>query len=121
MSTTPQPERRRDVRVVIQIPLTLKWFDSDGKEHEESIQTEVINSYGFLFFMKSKIAEGDSLDVINPSNNKNSSAKIIWSGETDALGRNHVGIELADPSSEFWGEQFVEKRKKANMTDTWVD
>jgi len=121
VSTTPQPDRRRDLRVNIQIPLTLKWLDSDSKEHEEDIQTEVINSYGFLFFMKSTIAEGVSLDVLNPSNNKNSSAKIIWSGETDALGRNHVGIELADPSSEFWGEQFVEKQQKANTKDTWVD
>ena len=121
MSTTPQPERRRDARMDIQIPLTLNWFDSDGKEHKESIQTETINSYGCLFFMKSKVVEGAPLDIINPSNNKNSVAQVIWSGETDAQGRTHVGIELADPSSDFWGEQFVEKRKKANIKDAWVD
>ena len=121
MNTTSQLERRRDVRMDIQLPLTLKWFDSDGKEHEEGIQTETINSYGCLFFMKSKVVEGAPLDVINPSNNKNSVAQVIWSGETDAQGRTHVGIELADPSAEFWGEQFVEKQKKTRFSDTWVD
>ena len=121
MSVSPKPERRRDIRMNIQIPLTLKWFDSDGKEHEEGIETEINNSYGCLFFMKSKLVKGASLDIINPSNNKHSIAKVIWSGETDAQGRNHVGIELAYPSPEFWGEQFVKEWKKANITDAWVD
>lgn len=104
MSTTAQPERRRDVRMDIQIPLTVKWSDNDGKKHEEGIQTKVINSYGCLFFMKSKIAEGTTLDITNLSNNKKHIARVIYSGYTDAQGRTIVGIGLVDPSSEFWGK-----------------
>lgn len=45
MNTLPSPERRRDVRVDVKIPIILKWMEPDGQEKVERIQTQTIMDF----------------------------------------------------------------------------
>lgn len=125
MSPAPQPERRRDIRQEKNLSLKLKWDDSQGIAHFETIQTESINAYGCMFFLKSKIADGTEIELMNPATNRKCEAKVIWCGETDPQMRTHVGIELVEPGPDFWSVQVQpkagEEKVEKDYTDVWVD
>ena len=53
---TKKLERRRDLRVQVKLPLTLKWKKTDGTEFETRVSTENVSKSGFL------CASGASLD-----------------------------------------------------------
>ena len=125
MNTLPSPERRRDPRRNMNVSLKLKWGNSEGNKHEETIRTDSINAYGCMFFLKSRIADGTEIELMNPATKRTCEAKVIWCGEADPEGRTHVGVELVDSSPDFWvrqeqqkaGEQKIEK----DYTGRWVD
>ena len=121
MSISPRPERRRDTRIDIHIPLTLIWVDDNGKEHRETTQTESINAYGCLFYAKLNSLPGTYIDLMNLSTKSKSTARVIWCGETDAEGRTYLGVELTANNPDFWGKQVEEEQKKSMFANTWVD
>ncbi len=121
MSIFPQPERRRDTRIDVHIPLTLIWVGDNGKEHRDTIQTETINAYGCLFYANLNIPPETSIDIMNLSTKSKSTARVIWCGETDAEGRTYLGVELTETNPDFWGKQVEEELKKEVISDTWVD
>ncbi len=125
MSNSPTPERRRDPRQDKNVSLKLKWDDSEGNKHEETIQTESINTYGCMFFLKSRIVNGTEIELMNPATNRTSEAKVIWCGDTDAEGRTHVGVELVEPDAEFWAlkikEKAGEEKIEKDYSGRWAD
>ncbi len=132
MAKPAEPERRRGLRMDLRVRLTMKRTDKDGRSRQESIETEVINDYGFMFHCVSKLMEGEELKFLNPANSQEAEARVIWCGETDAEGRQHVGVELLNPVARFFDTPKRDapktepptpttKHRPRRPLDTWVD
>ena len=127
-----EPERRRGLRMQLRVRLTMKRTDRDGRPRQESIETEVVNDYGFMFHSVSILMEGEQLEFLNPANSQATEARVIWCGETDGTGRQHVGVELLKPVASFFDTPKRDAPKTERPTpttqkrprrpnDTWVD
>ncbi|MGB6199694.1 MAG: hypothetical protein WBF35_09115, partial [Candidatus Acidiferrales bacterium] len=58
LSNDPAISRRRSQRVIMSIPVTVKWRGADGKETEESTASLVLNAHGALLALANTLKEG---------------------------------------------------------------
>jgi hypothetical protein len=97
--------RRRSQRVIMSIPVTVKWSGPDGLEAEETTASLVVNAHGALLALAANIAEGQTLRLVNRMTREEESCRVVYLGPASS-GKVRVAIEFLQPSPEFWHITF---------------
>jgi hypothetical protein len=93
---------RQGPPAVSDVLLAVRWVNRDGASQEEKATARVVSERGCVVPMRAALAEGEALQLVNHSNGKVSTAKVIWCGAIDPEGRQQVAIELDECDPQFW-------------------
>lgn len=99
-------DRRRSPRVLLEIPVVVKWRDKKGEIRSELATTKVVNAYGALLTLKAPVWVGLELEMGNLNSRATAKARVVWVGNPTAEGSVELGIELSDPHPEFWAGEI---------------
>lgn len=99
----PDRDRRRSQRVFIVIPVNISFTNKDGVRIKEEVHTEIVSRHGALLRVKGSIPLHAEVELSRPRTSQSAHARVVWTGKPDAEGITRVAVELATPSTEFWG------------------
>ncbi|MBI4461975.1 MAG: hypothetical protein HY653_03625 [Acidobacteria bacterium] len=95
-------DRRRSPRVLLEIPVLVRWEDEKGEVFTETTTTKVVNAYGALVVLKNRVRVGMELQVTNLATRASAKAKVVCLGDLTPDRGLEVGIELESSDPEFW-------------------
>lgn len=95
---------RAGARVNSRVKLTVEWTEG-GVTHQADGYTVDISRKGCFAIVPQGFAVGQKLNIKNRSNQKTAEAVLIWRGHEGRSGWE-LGLELVQPSEEFWGVEF---------------
>jgi len=100
--TGVQLDRRRMPRVLMEVPVMVRWIDRDGRPHTEPSATQVVNAYGALVRLKNPLGLGQELEIINLKTQVGARARVVWVGSRARGGGVGIGVELGNPDPDSW-------------------
>jgi len=95
---------RSGQRLVVAIPVTISGEDVAGQSFTENSATVVVNRGGGKIITTHELALDSTIQVIVPSRNRASAARVVRLGEKSG-NQQEIAIELKQPEN-FWGIQF---------------
>jgi c-di-GMP-binding flagellar brake protein YcgR len=95
---------RAGVRVNSRVSVAIEWTEA-GRTLRAEGYTVDISPKGCLAVLPQGLAVGQKLRLINLVNNSVSEAVLIWCAHEEGGGWE-LGLELQEPSPEFWGLDF---------------
>ncbi|HJY87411.1 MAG TPA: hypothetical protein VKE24_11300 [Candidatus Acidoferrales bacterium] len=87
---------------VSNVLVAVRWVNREGASQEEKATARVVSERGCVVPMRAALVEGETLELVNHSNGRISTAKVIWCGAIDRDGRQQVAIELDRSDPQFW-------------------
>jgi hypothetical protein len=100
-----QSDKRRSMRVVIEIPVSVFGQNLDGKIFEEKTRTVTVNAHGALVFLEAVIDPQKSVLLTNTKTRMEVRCRIAYRKEIKT-GRFEIGLEFTDSLPRFWGINF---------------
>lgn len=94
--------RRQSPPAVSNVLVAVRWVNRDGASQEEKATARVVSERGCVVPMRAALAEGETLQLVNHSNGKVCTARVIWCGAIDPEGLQQVAIELDKSDPQFW-------------------
>src|SRR5580698_91906 len=91
------PGRRRSMRVLLSVPITVSGKTADDQDFSEETRTLVVNAHGALISMAAHLATDQKVTVSNRATHKTLECHIVYIGNTQA-GKSQMGIEFVKPS-----------------------
>jgi hypothetical protein len=104
-SWTPDPGRRRSMRVLLSVPIHVSGKTYENKDFREETRTLVVNAHGALISLAARVAAGQAITVENKATNQILECRVVYLGSTQA-GKSQMGIEFSKPSTRFWQIDF---------------
>jgi hypothetical protein len=115
-SQTPAPElekqslqldtgRRRSMRVLLSVPITVSGQGKDSRAFTEDTRTLVVNAHGALISLAAKVIAGQNITVSNNATRSRQECRVAYLGNP-AAGKIQMGIEFVEPSPTFWQIDF---------------
>jgi hypothetical protein len=95
---------RAGVRVNSRVSVAIEWTEG-GRTLRTEGYTVDISPKGCLAVLPQGFAVGQKLRLVNLVNNNVSVAVLVWCAHEERGGWE-LGLELQEPSSEFWGLDF---------------
>jgi hypothetical protein len=95
---------RAGVRLNSRVAVAVEWSEGGQTLRAEGYTVD-IGPKGCLAVVPQGFAVGQRLRLVNLVNNTTSAAVLIWRGHEGRTGWE-LGLELQDPSEEFWGLDF---------------
>jgi len=95
---------RAGVRVNSRVNVAVEWAET-GRELRAEGYTVDISPKGCLAVVPQGFLVGQKLRLINLTNNNACDAVLVWRGHEGRRGWE-LGLELQEPSNEFWGLDF---------------
>ena len=95
-------DRRHTLRVLLEIPVMVKWVDNSGTQRESFATTRIVNAGGGLLMLRDLVPDGTLLELTNIKTKAVAKAKVVWSGKTQSKGEFDVAIELETSEKNFW-------------------
>jgi hypothetical protein len=102
--TSAKAGARSGQRLVVAIPVTISGEDVAGQSFTENSATVVVNRGGGKIITTHELALDSTIQVIVPSRNRASAARVVRLGEKSG-NQQEIAIELKQPEN-FWGIQF---------------
>ncbi len=103
---TPVSNRRRSTRVMLVIPVEIKWMTKDGPWVQEHADTEVVSQHGAMLRMKSRLSPGVLVEIRRPAVGQSVKAKVVGAGNPSSDGLARIAVEMLVPNDTFWGIVF---------------
>jgi hypothetical protein len=97
---TRYPERRRSVRLSLQVALTVRCRLPEGETIDLMASTYVVSAHGALLLMDTPLIPGQSVQLIN--NMTSETADCHVTSLRERRDRRFVGITFAAPHVDFW-------------------
>jgi c-di-GMP-binding flagellar brake protein YcgR len=102
---TPIPERRRERRIGVQLPLHVRWTEPNGAAFEERTKSENICRGGVAFVTRRKVGTGASLEIRIPLPGAGSASesefstvgRVVHIKDADEPAAVLVGVEFTGP------------------------
>lgn len=91
-------------RLNSRVPVAIEWTEGGRTLRAEGF-TKDIGPKGCLAIVPQGFVVGQKMSVINLINQVSSEAVLIWRGHEGPAGWE-LGIELHEPSPDFWGLDF---------------
>lgn len=102
-----ESDRRRSTRVMLVIPVEVKYMTKEGPWVQEHAETEVVSLHGAMLRMKARLTPGTQMEVRRPEISKSAKAKVVGAGSPSNDGLARIAIEILPPNdSTFWGVCF---------------
>lgn len=102
---TPDPGRRRSMRVLLSVPIQTSGKLADGAEFKEEGRTLVVNAHGALISLAAPVAAGQHITIYNKATSKSLDCRIVYLGNAQG-GKTQMGVEFVRPSPAFWQIDF---------------
>jgi hypothetical protein len=102
---TPDPGRRRSMRVLLSVPIHVSGKLAGNQEFKEDTRTLVVNAHGALIALAAKVTAGQTVTVGNNATHQSLECRVVHIGTTQG-GKAQLGIEFAKPSPKFWQIDF---------------
>lgn len=104
MQRTRYPERRRTMRLSLQIPLTVRCRLHEGETIDLQASTYVVGASGALLLMDTPLIPGQTVKVFNEHTAK--SIDCVVTSLREKRERRFVGIAFVNPNVDFWHITF---------------
>ena len=91
-------------RIKSRVPVAIEWSDAGRSVRAEGYTVD-ISPRGCLVVIPRNFPVGDTLRLINLINQIGCEAILVWRGHEGPAGWE-LGLELRDPSPDFWGLDF---------------
>jgi hypothetical protein len=99
------PVRRRSIRLLLSVPIVVRWRTSEGEDFAVEARTLVVNAHGALISLGAQLDVGQLITVENKSTAHAIECRVVYSG-TGQGGRIQMGIEFLKASQSFWQVEF---------------
>jgi hypothetical protein len=99
------PGRRRSMRVLLSVPITVKGKTTANQEFDEETRTLVVNAHGALISLAARVAAAQEITVANKATQSTRECRVVYVGSEQA-GKSQMGIEFVKPSPSFWQIDF---------------
>lgn len=100
MQRTRYPERRRTVRLSLEIPLTVRCRLHEGETIDLKASTYTVSAHGALLLMDTPLIPGQKVRVINDMTSE--SVECFVTSLREKRERRFVGIGFAPANIDFW-------------------
>lgn len=100
MQRTRYPERRRTVRLPLQVSLTVRCRLPEGETLDLNASSYIVTANGGLLLMDTPLLPGQKVRLIN--NNTSEGAECIVTSLREKQERRFVGIGFTQPNLDFW-------------------
>jgi len=104
-SWTPDPGRRRSMRVLLSVPIHVAGITADGDPFQEEARTLVVNAHGALISLSAPVSTGQRITISNKATQKSLDCRVVHVGNIQG-GRTQLGVEFVKPSPTFWQIDF---------------
>lgn len=104
MHRSRYPERRRTVRITLQIPLKVRCKMPEGEAIDLKAHTQYVSAHGALIVMDAPLLPGQTVRVFNEMTNE--SVECFVTGVREKHERRFVGVGFAAPKTDFWHVVF---------------
>lgn len=102
---TPEPGRRRSMRVHLSVPIQVSGKTRDGKDFNEEARTLIVNAHGALISLAAHVAAGRTVTIANKATCQSLECRVVQVGNPQA-GRMQVSVEFVKPLASFWQIDF---------------
>ena len=110
MQRTRYPERRRTMRLSLQIPLTVRCRLPEGETIDLKASTYILSAHGALVLMDTPLLPGQTVRVFNEHTAK--SIDCVVTSLREKRERRFVGISFVNPNVDFWHIVFPKSGTK---------
>src|SRR5215470_2416686 len=100
MQRVRYPERRRTVRLPLQIPVKVRCRLPEGETIDLQASTYVVSAHGALLLMDTPLIPGQSIRIFNEMTAE--SAECHVTSLREKRERRFVGVTFASPNTDFW-------------------
>ena len=100
MQRARYPERRRTVRLPLQVPLTVRCRLPEGETIDLKATTYVVSAHGALLLMDTPLLPGQRIHVFNEMTSESVDCHVTSLREKHD--RRFVGITFSEPDQDFW-------------------
>jgi hypothetical protein len=104
MHRTRYPERRRTVRITLQIPLTVRCQMPEGEAIDLKASTQFVSAHGALIVMDAPLIPGQTVKIFNDMTSE--SVECFVTSVREKEERRFVGVGFANPPRDFWHVVF---------------
>ena len=101
----PNKGRRRSLRVLLSVPVTIAGKNASGKNFHEETKTLVVNAHGALILLANPISQEQDLTMTNKTTKQQLPCRAVYSGPSQG-GKTQVGLEFTQLSRNFWQINF---------------
>lgn len=102
---TPEPGRRRSMRVQLSVRIQASGKTPDGKDFNEETRTLVVNAHGALISLAAHVAAGQTITIANKATCQSLECRVVYLGNRQA-GKMQMSVEFVKPSPSFWQIAF---------------
>jgi len=100
MQRTRYPERRRTVRLPLQVPVKVRCRLPEGETIDLKASTYVVSAHGALLLMDTPLIPGQNVRVFNEMTSE--SAECHVTSLREKLEHRFVGVSFISPNVDFW-------------------
>jgi PilZ domain len=98
-------EMRRSQRVVLRLPIQVRWTPPGDTAITEETVTLVVNAHGALILLAMKVKAGARVFVRNSAATQDKECRVVRV-QRKLEGKGEVGLEFLRPDPKFWGLEF---------------
>ncbi|MGC2530370.1 MAG: PilZ domain-containing protein [Candidatus Acidiferrum sp.] len=104
MHRSRYPERRRTVRITLQIPLKVRCQMPEGEAIDLKAVTQFVSANGALIVMDAPLLPGQMVRIINEMTSE--TADCFVTSVREKQERRFIGVGFANPKNDFWHVVF---------------
>jgi PilZ domain-containing protein len=97
--------RRRSQRVLMQVPVSIRGKDAQGKEFKEDTETLAINAHGALVLLAARLTSGGLVHMRHSKTEEEQECHVAFLGPVRS-GKAEIGLEFTAPRPTFWRVAF---------------
>lgn len=98
------PERRRTVRITLQIPLKVRCQMPEGEAIDLKAFTQYVSAHGALIVMDAPLLPGQTVRVFNEMTSE--SVECFVTSVREKQERRFIGLGFVTPRNDFWHVVF---------------
>jgi len=115
------PQQRSSKRISLHVPVAVYGWSQDEGSFYEDTATFLVNAGGALVGLKSRVALGETIFILNKSTQQEQKCRVACV-ERDVYGRLRVGASFKSPVPHFWKpnrrESRISKKIRGNVLGT---
>lgn len=102
---TADKGRRRSMRVLLSVPVTVSGLDTEGKQFREETRTLVVNAHGALVGLGIQLQTDQKIEITHKITRETKECRVVYMSAPQG-DKFQTGIEFLKPSRTFWRIDF---------------